>query len=239
MRALIIGALGLALVGCGGDGGSSSPDAGPRFDAAPMIDASVVEARPYDIFEPPDYDGSTPTPLLLALHGSAQPGLGQGLGSQYRLFSTEDDDSPRGWLVATPDGIENNSDDVCCRWNNVPDPSEADDLAYLIAVLDDIEANYNVDPDQIHILGFSSGGFMAQILACAIDDRIASVVSIAAAMWTDNTFCTTDSPVSMLHIHGDADTTVPFIGGTTTSSMKVGRSPSRSQSSTHSSLRRS
>jgi polyhydroxybutyrate depolymerase len=64
-------------------------------------------------------------------------------------------------------------------------------------------------------MGHSNGGFMSHRLACDRAQRIAAIVSLAGAQWDDPTRCAPVEPVSVLEIHGDADTTIRYGGGST------------------------
>jgi polyhydroxybutyrate depolymerase len=197
-RALAFVAI-LGLAGCGSD----SPQAEPS--------PSLVEARPYGLKVPAGYGASTPTPLVLLLHGYTGSGFGQ---AQY--FGMLMDADQHGYLLAYPDGTEDprgnrfwNATDACCNFYGSP----VDDVAYLVAVLDDVEAHYSVDLKRVYVVGHSNGGFMAHRLACDIGQRLAAAVSLAGSTWPDPDRCSAPAPVNVLQIHGDRDQTI-FYGGT-------------------------
>ncbi len=56
---------------------------------------------------------------------------------------------------------------------------------------------------------------MSHRLACDRASRVAAVVSLEGATWLDQTRCDPSEPVSVVEIHGDADTTIYFDGGST------------------------
>jgi polyhydroxybutyrate depolymerase len=60
-------------------------------------------------------------------------------------------------------------------------------------------------------MGHSNGGFMTHRLACEHGDRFAAAVSLAGGA---NIACNPGIPVPILEIHGDADTTIAYGGGT-------------------------
>jgi polyhydroxybutyrate depolymerase len=88
-----------------------------------------------------------------------------------------------------------------------------DDSAYLEAIIEQVQATYNVDPGRIYLFGVSNGGFMSYRMACDHADKIAAIVSFAGATWLDAARCKPSQPVSVLEIHGTADEDVPFDGG--------------------------
>ena len=185
------------------------PDAAPPDATAPDAAPNpLLVERPYQHNVPDGYDPATPTPLLLLLHGYGAAGA-----LQAAYFGIDAHARAHGVLLAFPDGTENamgdrfwNATDVCCGQG-------PDDVAYLSAVLDDMELHYNVDPKRIYVVGHSNGGFMAYRLACDVGHRIAGIVSLAGAMWKDPARCPAESDVAVLQVHGDLDTTIEY-GGT-------------------------
>jgi polyhydroxybutyrate depolymerase len=172
---------------------------------------TLVTARPYKLIKPKAYDGTKPSPLLILLHGYMDGG-----DAISRYFGFEPIADERGFLYAHPDGTFDsvgnqfwNATDACCNYEG----SRVDDVAYLTAVLDDIEAHSNVDKSRVYFVGHSNGGFMTHRMACELSPRIAAVVSLAGANWFDAAKCKTTSPVSVLQVHGDADSNVFYDGG--------------------------
>ncbi len=55
---------------------------------------------------------------------------------------------------------------------------------------------------------------MAHRMACDRADRVAAIVSLAGAQWSDLSKCVPDDKVSALEVHGDADLLVLYAGGT-------------------------
>ena len=89
-----------------------------------------------------------------------------------------------------------------------------DDVAYLTALIAEIQAAYPVDPQQIFLAGHSNGGAMAHALGCADASRYAGLVSLAGPLGADPNKCAPSEPLAVLHIHGTADATVDYDGGT-------------------------
>lgn len=188
-------ALALLLAGCG---------AKPTPASHPL-----VVARPYDVNVPVSYRGM-PTPVVIMLHGyTATPFL------EEAIFQLTPQSDSRGFLYATPQGTIDsmmhpfwNATDACCDF----DHSGVDDVAYLNAVLDDVEWRFNVDPKRVFVTGHSNGGYMSHRLACDSASRIAAIVSLAGAQWLDPAKCNPSEPVAALEVHGDADDEVPYNG---------------------------
>jgi polyhydroxybutyrate depolymerase len=196
-------ALAAALAGCGSE---SSPAPAPSATPTP----SLIEARPYGLLAPASYRPSTPTPLVLLLHGYGASGR-----VQAEYFGLLADAEEHGYLLAYPDGLTDprgsrfwNATDACCNFYG----RTVDDVAYLGAVIDDVAARYTVDPRRVFVIGHSNGGFMAHRLACDIGNRVAAVISLAGATWRNAASCPAATAVNVLQVHGDADQTISYGG---------------------------
>lgn len=191
-----------------------APDSGVA-DAAVDDDAGtatnpLVEARPYAVRFPAGYDPEVASPVLLSLHGFTLDGATT--MSQARLAALAD---TRGYILAYPDGTPDsmgrrfwNATNGCCNVEGI----EVDDVAYLTAVLDDLERRFRVDPRRVFVFGFSNGGFMAHRFACEHGDRLAAIVSLGGVSWLDPSDCPAGHAVNVLQIHSDADEVIPYTG---------------------------
>ncbi len=70
-----------------------------------------------------------------------------------------------------------NATDACCN----ADGSTVDDSGYLSALLWDIRAQYNVDPNRVYVFGHGNGGFMAYRMACDHSLQVSGVASLGGA----------------------------------------------------------
>ena len=183
-------------------------------DDVPSGDAGLVGSRPYNHRIPSSYNPANPTPLVVLLHGYGASGAGQDLYFGLGTLSAR-----RGFLYAYPDGTIDasgsrfwNATDACCNFGHLP----IDDVGYITAIIDDMSAHYNVDPHRIYLIGHSNGAFMSHRMACELSNRVAAIVSLAGAVWSDMSRCTPTAPVSILDVHGDADTVIAYNGGALT-----------------------
>lgn len=203
----VLVAAGLACA-CGGSSRASSPST----PAEPPPPSDLVASRPYELHVPPAYAAGTPAPLIVLLHGYGASGA-----QQDSYFGFAELAAARGVLVAYPDGTVNraglrfwNATDACCNFHG----SAVDDVAYLTAVLDDVERRYDVDPRRVYFVGHSNGAFMAHRMACELATRVSGIVALAGDVWEDASRCKPARPVAVLQVHGDRDLVIPYDGGT-------------------------
>jgi polyhydroxybutyrate depolymerase len=89
-----------------------------------------------------------------------------------------------------------------------------DDIGFTRALIDSLSVDYAINPNRIYSTGMSNGGFMSYTLACELSDRIAAIASVTGTMNTNQSAtCTAQHPMPVLEIHGTADATVPYAGG--------------------------
>ena len=180
----------------------------------PQSHAAEVEYpgdRPFTLVLPSNYVPGTPAPLIIGLHGyTAESPYAQ---SYFELGKVADE---RGILTVYPSGSKDsngylfwNATPACCNF----DANTVDDEAYLLSIIDAVSKDHSVDPARIYIVGHSNGGFMAHRMACNQSDRIAAVVSLAGATYSNPKSCKPTSPVSVLQIHGTNDAVISYTGG--------------------------
>ena len=92
-------------------------------------------------------------------------------------------------------------------------PAQADDVAFVNQMLDQVATKASVDASRIYAIGLSEGGFMSLRLGCALGDRLAALGAVGAAM-PKNMICLPSRPVPLVMINGTADKVVPYGGGT-------------------------
>lgn len=152
-----------------------------------------------------------PVPLLVALHG------GTGSGLQFRENSGYDGlAEANGFLVVYPDGIGGLlGDDSLRTWNGGAccgraTRDDVDDVAFLRQLVDELAAEHDIDPDRVYVTGHSNGMIMSYRLVCEASDVFVAAAGQAGTLGVP---CQPDSPVSVLHLHGDADESLPIDGG--------------------------
>lgn len=98
-------------------------------------------------------------------------------------------------------------------------PVPPDDAGFLRSLILQMElpaskGGYGVDPKRIFVTGMSSGGMMSHTMAKHSSDLIAAIGPVSGTLWvgTPET-AVPPNPVSVIELHGDQDTTIPYCGG--------------------------
>jgi polyhydroxybutyrate depolymerase len=166
---------------------------------------------PVTVHVPQSYNPEVPTPLVFLLHGYGGNGDWQESYFQFLPLAEE-----HGFLYLYPNGTVDqagnrfwNATDACCDFYG----SGVDDSGYLLALVDEIKAQLNVDSRRVFFAGHSNGGFMSYRMACDHSETIAAIASLAGATFADPADCSPDSPVHVLQIHGTADAVIHYEGG--------------------------
>lgn len=165
--------------------------------------------RDYRLYVPAIYNGSTLVPLVLNLHGYTSNNQQQEFYGDFRPIA-----DTANFLVVHPNGTMDPNGNRF--WNTFNSGSAVDDVAFLSALIDTLQATYNIDPNRIYSTGMSNGGFMSYTLACELNDRIAAIASVTGSMTAANlAACQPARPVPVMEIHGTADNVVPYNGANT------------------------
>ena len=166
--------------------------------------------RPAELKVPAMLTEGKQYPLLVVLHGFGASGF-----VQTAFFGVGGLPAADQALLIAPDGTENstgkqfwNADPACCDFEG----QKPDDVAYIGSLIDDIKDEWPVDPAQVFILGHSNGGYMAYRMACERADAIAAIASLAGNAASMPATCNPAQHVSVVHLHGTVDDTVPYTG---------------------------
>ena len=173
---------------------------GPAYACGPDSDCAVASGV-YRVRAPAGWDGRSPLPTAVFFHG--WQGSAAAVMADERMGRAL---SERGVLLVAPDGIKGD-------WSFPNLPSHArDDLAFVDAVLEDVQRRYPVDRWRLWATGFSIGGSMVWYLACQRARAFAAFAPIAGAFWQPMPTKCPSGPMNLSHIHGLTDATVPLEG---------------------------
>lgn len=138
-----------------------------------------VYPQMYSIYVPKGYDGATPLPLVVSLHGGSSNHnvwLALNLGNilapaqYYENFRTEfrAGRHPKSIVVA-PDGLGQ----IRWRWAGEQD---------VLDVIADVKANYAVDPERVVLSGLSNGGIGSYTLGLKRASEFSAVLPLAGVV---------------------------------------------------------
>jgi len=102
--------------------------------------------------------------------------------------------------------------------------SQIDDVAFIIAALDDLAARCPVDEKRVYATGYSNGGAMAFRLGAERADRFTAIASVAGLCWVGDPRPSRSLPT--LVVYGTLDPIVPLKGGVKILPWEVHGSPS-------------
>ena len=156
--------------------------------------------RMYRVYRPARL--SDPAPLVVMLHG----GLGSARLAEL-AYGWDALADREGFVVLYPDSFGGawNVGGGCC--GSAPDAG-VDDVAFVAAAIADLERSVPIDPLRRYAAGMSNGGMLTYRLACDTT-LFAAIGPVAATQLGD---CPNPAPISIMHVHGTDDTTVPLDG---------------------------
>ncbi|MGZ3933055.1 MAG: alpha/beta hydrolase family esterase, partial [Bacteroidia bacterium] len=163
--------------------------------------------RSYRLYIPSSYTGSNAYPLVMNFHGYTSNALQQ---QYYGNFMPIADTAK--FLVVHPEGTKDTYGYE--YWNAGISTAGANDLQFVSDLIDSLKLLYNIDASAIYSTGLSNGGFLSNYLACNLSNKVAAIASVAGTMFSSwSGSCNPPRPVPAMHIHGTADGTVPYNGG--------------------------
>lgn len=147
--------------------------------------------REYLVYVPPDSDltQEAHAPVVLVFHGGSQTG-----GRFLRMSGWREKADEVGLIAVFPTALRHyllEEDRWATQWNDYYLPAEADlgrrpaeypatapwpadDVGFVRAMLDDLEAMAHADPERLYATGFSNGAAFTYRLAIEATDRLAA-----------------------------------------------------------------
>src|SRR5262245_34160492 len=208
-------------LGCGGRSAPTAPMSQPLptamssacvGDPECRILTSIQPARAYLLHVPASFRPNA-SGLVIALHGSS------GSGTMFRsrsLLSEKADQA--GFAVAYPYALLSPGAGIT-EWNEFFNSSfggnPPDDVGFLRELIKALQAQLRPDPRRIYVTGFSNGGFMTHRAGIQLSGVVAAIAVAEGSVVSPGSIQNVPvplEPVSVLMLHGDADTTVPYCG---------------------------
>jgi polyhydroxybutyrate depolymerase len=156
---------------------------------------------------PEAYDAKLPIPLVFIFHGAGNTGASVENSLGFTALQKR-----KYFIAVYPDGIDK-------AWNGgreEPTSLEAarsDDVGFVSALIDAMEANFKIDPKRIFATGSSNGAIFCETLAVRLSDRIAAIGPVNGTLGPAvSAKYRVRYPVSVISFNGTADTFVPFTG---------------------------
>ncbi|MBA3030502.1 MAG: hypothetical protein FP816_17055 [Desulfobacteraceae bacterium] len=201
------------LAGCSSQSSSNQAESIPSDPQSLTVTVDGV-ARKYLLHVPDGPMDGAPLPVVFIFHGGG--GTAQGTIRETGWIAKADEYSflavfPEGMppFPALPSGFSTNPQ----RWNDGSGRFnlEVDDITFVNKILEDLEADFSIDPSRIFATGFSNGASMAFRVGVELSDTFAAIAPVAGALWLEG--FNLDEPVSLIYITGTEDTLNPMDGG--------------------------
>lgn len=158
--------------------------------------------RSYLLHIPSGYDPSKRYPLVLSFHGFTSNSEDQSTLTRFGKLADSE-----GFIVVFPQGLA--VPPFPPRWNAGITPfmeeDSADDVGFVKALLDDLEATLCVDTYRIYANGFSNGAGFVHRLACELSDRITAIGGVSGAYLEQKGGCNPVRAVPIIAFHSDTD----------------------------------
>lgn len=191
----------LVFVGCISD----MPGIGPEcVERSIKVDGLQ---RTYRLYIPENASG--PFPLLLSYHGFLGTAAMQEHYTSFNAVAAREK-----FVVVYPDGVKK-------RWNlrgskasNKTDKNKLpDDVAFTLAIIEDVARQAPIDRSRIFASGMSMGAMFCYTLAADTGDLLAGLAPVAGGMLQHHKDILTKNKMSLIVIQNDKDPLVPFNGG--------------------------
>jgi polyhydroxybutyrate depolymerase len=163
--------------------------------------------RSYVLVSPAALDANKRYPLVLVFHGDGGDAAGFHAAFPFERASGADA------FVAYPDGIGYTWDLESKLANR--------DVAFVEALVDELARTLPIDRTHVFGTGYSSGGFLANVIACQKSGLFRAIASNAggapyrqALLWPNGfTRCPGQAPIAMMALHGLRDFGVDVSSG--------------------------
>lgn len=183
---------------------SGKPAAVPGTTTHMMM--SRGQQRTYFLIVPKGYDPVKPSALVLAFHG-----LSDKAADFMKYIEIEREADQKNVIAIVPQGLG-----FVPGWNAGNCCGEAqlfkiDDVGFARDLVDAARRDFCIDDQRVFAMGFSNGGMLSHRLACEQAGTFAAIGPVSGSQMV--TECKPERPISILHMHGNADPIVGYNGG--------------------------
>jgi polyhydroxybutyrate depolymerase len=232
----------------GSTGCGTSPAIAAGETAVVTLDVGGLE-REYRLHVPATYDPGVPTPLVLAIHGyggtaerleNQYTSFSRHADANGYLVAYPQATGFRagGSLVTSWNDLSCNAspghDGPICTADafDYPTPPECgaasecdwcschDDVGFIEALLDRVEADTCVDLDRVYATGISNGGMFVQRLGCSLSGRLAAIAPVAGTL-AQGFVCAPVSALAVIDSTVATDQTRTEVRGAKTSILNI------------------
>jgi len=148
--------------------------------------------------------------LVIVLHGALLSGWIAQAATGFDKIANEEN-----FIVAYPDALHQ-------QWNDGRSAADTpsygvDDVEFISQLMDYIDWKYHIKKDEIYVVGFSSGGMLAQKIGLEKTEKVAAIAEVAASLPMPQMALQEkpSRPLSVLMINGTKDQAFPWAGGIT------------------------
>lgn len=187
------------------------------------------QERQYLEYVPSTYSEDTPAPVLFMLHGLGDEATNFFNATNIRAMAEQ-----KGWIVVCPQALPFNiqtpvgSYDFGTAWGagitvsvtleiygmpfnfDVTVNPDADDSGFLMATLETLDGEYNLEPDSLFFAGFSLGACMCHRMAIEHGNRINAIAAVSGVVGNDIDELTPIDNINVLEIFGTSDQTISY-----------------------------
>ena len=189
-----------------GAAAAAAPGPGPTRASMRTIDVDG-KSRRYLLVEPASLDAAKQYPLILVFHGDGGDAEGFHQGFPFEKASGTDA------ILAYPDGIG-------YSWD-LESTVDNRDVKFSAAIVEELAGRFSIDRTRLFATGYSSGGFLSNVIACQKNGMLRAIASNAGGApykqlqtWPNGySKCPGQAAIAMLALHGESDHGVTLSSG--------------------------
>ena len=163
--------------------------------------------RTYLKYIPAGFDEDNSLPLVMSFHGGAGNSSDQLAVADMRSLADQDQ-----FILLYPDAypepLEGETNWQVVVSGDLPFtvPTAHDDIGFVDALIDEMDAAHGIDLNRVYAMGYSNGGGFTFDLACRLNERIAAIGVVARTMYIESyEACNVTHPTAVMTILGTAD----------------------------------